>query len=53
MSHPNRRRTDRDSARTRRRIFWLLIGIILLTIAFLIQSLAIGGTGLLILGVIR
>jgi FtsZ-binding cell division protein ZapB len=52
MSHPKRRRGD-QAARTRRRLFWLIVGIILLTIAFLIQSLAVGGLGLILLGAIQ
>lgn len=47
MSHPKRRRSDHDSARTRRRIFWFVIGIVLLTIAFLIVLLADPSAGIL------
>lgn len=40
MSHPKRRKSDIDADRNRRRIFWFIIGVILLTIAFLIVLLA-------------
>lgn len=52
MSHPKRRRSDHDSDRTQRRIFWFVIGVILLTIAFLIVLLASPGAAILLGGIL-